>query len=108
MACRRRPKAVTEQTDFIVPDFDFDFRLPRSAILEFASDGEAARWARECAWIPGTGHCHNEFCNRECLFHLQRQSEAHRVAASRTIRRTASRQAAAAGSRGRARAGSRG
>jgi hypothetical protein len=47
----------------------------------------AARWARVCGWVPGTGHCRNRQCEEACVFHAQRLAEAGRVSRWRRLRR---------------------
>jgi hypothetical protein len=47
----------------------------------------AARWARLCAWVPGTGHCRNRHCAETCVFREQRLAEALRVTRWRRLRR---------------------
>jgi len=58
-----------------------------SAIAELAADPQAARWARDCAWVPGTGHCRNRPCSPACLFLPQRAAEARRLLRWRRRRR---------------------
>ena len=45
---------------------------------ELAHEPEAARWARDCAWVPGTGHCRHRDCNQGCLFRAQREADMQR------------------------------
>jgi hypothetical protein len=72
-----------------VSDFD-DGAVPvASRVAELASHPDAARWARDCAWVPGTGHCRNRPCSRTCLFRAQREAEALRLWQSRRLRRRA-------------------
>lgn len=52
-----------------------------------AAEPDALRWARECAWVPGTGHCRNRNCDPACLFRPQREAEAIRVRRWRRLRR---------------------
>jgi hypothetical protein len=52
-----------------------------------AADPEAARWARDCAWVPGTGHCCDRLCSELCLFRPQREAEAARLMRWRRLRR---------------------
>ena len=60
-----------------------------SPVAELAADPQAPRWARDCAWVPGTGHCRNHPCGTSCLFRAQRKAEAERVMRSRQRRRLA-------------------
>jgi len=62
---------------------------PPCDIVELASDPDAPRWARDCGWVPGTGHCRNRPCSPACLFRAQREAEAERVIGSRRQRRRA-------------------
>ena len=68
-------------------DFDEALALLPSPIAELAADPEAARWARECAWVPGTGYCRNRPCGAACLFRAQRAAEARRILRCRRRRR---------------------
>jgi hypothetical protein len=68
-------------------DFDDALAPLPSAIAELAADPQAARWARDCAWVPGTGHCRNHPCSRACLFRAQRAAEARRILRWRQKRR---------------------
>ena len=52
-----------------------------------AQEAGAARWARVCAWVPGTGHCCNRDCSQACTFRPQREAEARRVRRWRRLRR---------------------
>lgn len=70
-------------------DFDPAFAPLPSPVAELAADPEAPRWARDCAWIPGTGHCRNRRCGVACLFRVQRTAEAMAVTRSRRGRRLA-------------------
>jgi hypothetical protein len=56
-------------------------------IAELAARPEAARWARECAWVPSTGYCRRQPCSLKCVFRDQRTAEADRVAGERRKRR---------------------
>ncbi len=60
-----------------------------SRVAELAADPQAPRWARDCGWVPGTGHCRNRRCGTACLFHTQREAEAERVMRARRRRRPA-------------------
>ena len=42
-------------------------------VITMVADPEALRWARDCAWVPGTGHCRNRPCNTGCLFRARRR-----------------------------------
>jgi len=68
-----------------------------AALIELAAHPDALRWARECGWIPGTGHCRNRGCADECLFRPQREAEARRVIRDRRQRRKRQDPAAAEG-----------
>jgi hypothetical protein len=70
-------------------DFDPAFVPLPSPVAELAADPEAPRWARDCAWVPGTGHCRNRRCGAACLFRAQRTAEAIAVTRSRRGRRLA-------------------
>jgi hypothetical protein len=67
-------------------DFESD-PGPSSRLAELVADPAAARWANDCAWVPGTGHCRNRSCGPQCLFHAQREAEAKRVNRARQARR---------------------
>jgi hypothetical protein len=73
---------MVDSSVFVVDDLSF-----ASGIAEIAADPQALHWARECAWVPGTGHCRNRPCSGECVFRSQRVSEAARVIRSRRVRR---------------------
>lgn len=64
-------------------------------LIELAAHPDALRWAHECGWIPGTGHCRNRGCASECLFRTQREAEARRIVRARRRRRKAQQLAAA-------------
>jgi len=51
------------------------------------ADPEAEHWARECAWIPGTGHCRSRKCSAECAFREQREAERAGIIRRRRRRR---------------------
>jgi hypothetical protein len=70
-----------------VSDFDDALAPLPSPIAELVADPEAQRWARDCAWIPGTGHCRNRPCSTCCLFRAQRAAEARRILRWRRKRR---------------------
>jgi hypothetical protein len=55
---------------------------------ELAAIPGAERWARECEWLPGTGHCRNRGCVADCLFRPQREAEAAAIIRRRRRRRT--------------------
>jgi hypothetical protein len=78
-------------------DRDLDLNLPRTALL--AGDPAAARWARDCAWVPGTGYCRNNPCSELCLLYPQRQAEARCVAVARRKRRPSAARAKRRGGR---------
>jgi hypothetical protein len=69
-------------------DFDPGPDPPASPIAKLAADPEAARWARDCAWVPGTGYCRNRPCDAACLFRAQREAEALRLKRARGRRRS--------------------
>jgi hypothetical protein len=54
---------------------------------ELAADPNAPRWALDCGWVPGTGHCQNRPCAPDCLFREQRAAEASRIEHARRRRR---------------------
>jgi hypothetical protein len=60
-------------------------------VIELAARPGAAFWARECAWVPGTGLCRRRPCSTACVFHHQRSAEAERVSGARRIRRPSQR-----------------
>lgn len=59
-----------------------------SFIEEVADHLEAPRWARDCGWVPGTGHCRSRPCEPACLFRRRREDEAASVRRSRQERRS--------------------
>jgi hypothetical protein len=65
-----------------------------SRAQHLAAEPDAARWARSCAWLAGTGHCRRRDCNDACIFREQRQAEARRIARWRRLRRSFVRRAA--------------
>jgi len=69
------------------PDGDPDLPPLSPEMAQFAADPDALRWARDCAWVPGTGHCRNRPCGAECLFRGQRETEASRIEHVRRHRR---------------------
>lgn len=58
-------------------------------LVELAAHPDALRWAHECGWVPGTGHCLTRDCASECLFRMQREAEARQVVRARRHRRKA-------------------
>jgi hypothetical protein len=54
---------------------------------DLAGEPAATRWARICAWVPGTGHCRNRDCGEDCVFRSQREAEAARLLRWRRLRR---------------------
>jgi len=72
-------------------------------IAELAVRPEAARSARDCTWIPGTGYCSGWTCRAQCAFRNQLEEEAQRVIHER--RRRSRQRAAGAANRGRGSAG---
>jgi hypothetical protein len=58
-----------------------------AALIELTAHPDALRWAHECGWVPGTGHCRNRGCASECLFRPQREAEARQVVRARRRRR---------------------
>jgi hypothetical protein len=72
----------------VVASFDPNIALASSRLAELAADPDAARWAHECAWLPGTGHCRHRRCGGGCLFRPQRLAEAARITTSRQDRRS--------------------
>src|SRR5579862_886111 len=60
---------------------------PSDELAEFAAAPDAPLWARDCAWVPGSGYCRNRPCSSACLFHAQREAEAAGVLQSRRRRR---------------------
>jgi hypothetical protein len=57
------------------------------AAAQLALMPEAGRWARDCAWLPGTGHCQNRVCDAACVFRPQRLEEGERLRVRRRLRR---------------------
>src|SRR4051794_21105227 len=70
-----------------------------AALIELAGHPDTLRWAHECGWVPGTGHCRNRDCSTECLFQPQREAEARRIVRTRRRRRKPQDPAAAEGCR---------
>lgn len=58
-------------------------------LIELAAHPDALRWAHECGWAPGTGHCLTRDCASECLFRMQREAEARQIVRARRRRRQA-------------------
>ena len=56
-------------------------------LAEIAAAPDAPRWASDCAWVPGSGHCRNRPCSLACLFRTQRDAEAARILQTRRRRR---------------------
>jgi hypothetical protein len=71
----------------MVADYDPNIATASSRLAELAADPDAVRWAQECGWLPGTGHCRDRRCSGDCLFRPQRLAEAARVTSSRRHRR---------------------
>lgn len=59
----------------------------RKAAADLAQEPEATRWARDCAWVPGTGYCRRRDCGHDCLFRAQRAAEVQRLHRWRRLRR---------------------
>ena len=70
-----------------MPDLDDGSADALVVVSLLAADPEAARWARDCAWVPGTGHCRDRACSEACIFRPQREAEALRVVRWRRLRR---------------------
>jgi hypothetical protein len=73
------------------PDPKLPAALAPARIAEIAARAGAARWAHECAWVPGTGFCCRHPCGAECVFREQRIAEAARVCEVRRRRRPSQR-----------------
>lgn len=58
-------------------------------LIELALHSDALRWAHECGWLPGTGHCRRRGCASECLFRPERETERRQIVRSRRRRRKA-------------------
>jgi hypothetical protein len=58
-----------------------------SFIDELAADPDAPRWAKDCRWVPGTGHCLSHPCRAACLFRRRKEAEATALMRSRRERR---------------------
>jgi hypothetical protein len=71
----------------MVSDNDPGLPQPRGRVAELAAHPDGVRWARDCAWVPGTGHCRNRRCSSKCLFREERTAEVQRVARARRQRR---------------------
>jgi hypothetical protein len=71
----------------VFDDFEGGLAPLASPIAELVADPQARRWARDCAWVPGTGHCRNRPCASACLFRAQRTAEAELVMRWRRRRR---------------------
>ena len=65
--------------------------LPTLRIARLAARPEAARWARDCAWVPGTGYCRRRPCSAKCVFREQRAAEAEQITDARRTRRPSQR-----------------
>lgn len=61
--------------------------LVLAEIAELLDNGDAARWARDCGWIPGSGYCNNRDCDSACPFRAQLMADLARVIRSRLRRR---------------------
>jgi hypothetical protein len=61
-------------------------------LSELIGDPQAEHWARNCAWLPGTGHCRKRPCSTECPFRPLREAELRQVLRLRRRRRRAARQ----------------
>jgi len=70
-----------------MPLFGAGPREPLGRIEELSGEPEAPRWARECGWVPGTGHCRKRNCADACIFRAQRETDAARVQRWRRLRR---------------------
>jgi hypothetical protein len=70
-----------------MPPIGAGFFNPITHAQNLAAEPDAARWARECAWVPGTGHCRHRDCGDICVFHAQRAAESRRVQRWRRLRR---------------------
>jgi hypothetical protein len=70
-----------------MPFFAADRPEPPPRAERLAELPAAARWARLCGWVPGTGHCRNRTCEEACVFRGQRLAEAFRVSRWRRLRR---------------------
>jgi hypothetical protein len=86
-AARQGPERTVEPD--VSNEFDPGPVRPASPIAELAAHPESPRWARDCAWVPGTGHCRNRPCSVACLFRAQREAEALRLERTRRQRRPA-------------------
>lgn len=60
---------------------------PLRHVENLAAEPEAMRWASDCAWVPGTGHCRDRNCGWTCVFRPQREAEAARIGRWRRLRR---------------------
>jgi hypothetical protein len=82
-------KACDVKGILTVSDFDSKGSRARrsSRAADLAAAPDAARWARDCAWVPGSGHCRNRPCNNVGPFREQRETEASRIEHARRQRR---------------------
>ncbi len=77
-----------------MPAAESDMSPELIKLIELALHPDALRWADECGWVPGTGHCRRRDCASECLFGPQREAESRRILRSRRRRRKAQQAAA--------------
>jgi hypothetical protein len=61
--------------------------VQRHLIADLAADPDAARWARECGWVAGTGHCRHRACAANCVLRPRREAEHRRMLRWRQLRR---------------------
>ena len=70
-----------------MPAAESDMSPELVKLVELALHPDALRWAHECGWLPGTGHCRRRGCASECLFRSEREAEGRHVVRSRRRRR---------------------
>ena len=73
-----------------MPDSVAALSILIDGVVELAAEPDAARWAADCCWVPGTGYCRDRSCSIECLFRAQRETEANRIVRARQRRRALS------------------
>jgi hypothetical protein len=74
-----------------VTSSDSEAVSPLERIVELAARADADRWAQDCGWVPGTGHCRNRRCSARCVFRAQQAAGVEQVTRTRRLRRPAQR-----------------
>jgi|HubBroStandDraft_4_1064222.scaffolds.fasta_scaffold541830_1 hypothetical protein len=62
-------------------------RDPSQNVERLANAPEAERWAYDCGWLPGTGHCDYPGCSERCVFYEGREAEIRQIQIARRRRR---------------------